>query len=120
MANRLGLISFVFLSAWCGLVAGLLEVGTIVLRKQTFDPNHLYEMSRHFVWFIPATNLGFFLGLAVAGSLLIVAWPRRGRWMATRFLCALTLLPMVLVAFPRMYGSASLLLTLGAAARRDV
>ena len=32
--RRLGLISILVLSAWCGLIAGLLEVGTIVLRKQ--------------------------------------------------------------------------------------
>ena len=51
--NRLGFISLLLLSAWCGLVAGLLEVGTIVLRKQVFDPDHLYRMSRHFVWLIP-------------------------------------------------------------------
>ena len=50
-------------SAWCGLVSGLLEVGTIVVRKHTFDPNHLYEMSRHFVWLIPLTNLCLFLVL---------------------------------------------------------
>ena len=46
-------MSRLLLSAWCGLVAGLLEVGAIVLRKQVFGPNHLYNMSRHFVWLIP-------------------------------------------------------------------
>jgi hypothetical protein len=56
-ANRLGLVSLLGLSAWCGLVAGLFEVGTIVLRKQLFDPNQLYGMSREFVWLIPVTNL---------------------------------------------------------------
>ena len=55
--GRVSFISLVLLSAWCGLVAGLLEVGTIVVRKRMFDPNHLYGMSRHFVWLIPLTNL---------------------------------------------------------------
>ena len=56
-ANRLGLLPFLVLSAWCGLVSGLLEVGVIILRKRTFDFNHLYWMSRHFVWLIPLINL---------------------------------------------------------------
>ena len=45
--------SFLVLSAWCGLVSGLLEVGVIILRKRMLDLNHLYWMSRHFVWLIP-------------------------------------------------------------------
>ena len=53
-------------SAWCGLASGLLEVATIVVRKHTFDPNHLYEMSRHFVWLIPLTNLCLFLAPGAA------------------------------------------------------
>ena len=115
--TRPGLIAFVFLAAWCGLVAGLLEVGTTVIRKQTIDPNHLYRMSRHFVWLIPVTNVCVFLAMGLVGCLLGLAWPRRGRWLAARVLCALTLLPMLLVAFPRMYGLAWLVLALGAAAR---
>ena len=55
------------MSAWCGLVAGLLEVGTIVVRKQVFDPDHLYKMSRHFVWLIPLSNLCVFLTLGLIG-----------------------------------------------------
>ena len=66
------------LSAWCGLVSGLLEVGTIVVRKHTFDPNHLYGMSRHFVWLIPLINLCVFLALGIVLKLLVLAWPRRG------------------------------------------
>src|SRR5262245_36347605 len=38
------------LPAWCGLVAGLLEVSTIVLRKQVIGANRFYGMSRHFAW----------------------------------------------------------------------
>jgi arylsulfatase A-like enzyme len=117
MPNRLGPISFLFLSAWCGVVAGLLEVGTIVLCKQMFDPNHLYGMSRHFVWLIPATNLCVFLALGCFGCLVGLAWPRRGRWLMARTLCALALMPMVLVAVPRIYSLASLVMALGVAAR---
>ena len=104
--NRPGLISLLLLSAWCGLVAGLLEVGTIVLRKQVFDPDHLYKMSRHFVWLIPLSNLCVFLTLGLVGCGVILVWPRRGRWLFARGLCALALLPAMLVAFPRIYGLA--------------
>ena len=82
--KRLRPISIVFVSAWCGLVAGLLEVGTIVLRKQVFDPDHFYNMSRHFVWLIPLTNLGVFLALGLLGVVIILVWPRRGRWLFAR------------------------------------
>jgi hypothetical protein len=44
--SRLGLTSLLVLSAWCGLVAGSLEVSTIVFRKQVFDPNHLRRQGR--------------------------------------------------------------------------
>jgi arylsulfatase A-like enzyme len=112
-----GPIAFVLLAGWCGLVAGLLEVGTMVARKQTFDPNHLYRMSRHFVWLIPLTDVGLFLAMGLFGCLLIRARPKLGRCWAVRLVCALTLLPSVLIALPRMYGLASFVLVLGAAAR---
>jgi glucan phosphoethanolaminetransferase (alkaline phosphatase superfamily) len=107
----------ILLSTWCGLVAGLLEAGTIVVRKRLFDSNQLYGMSRHFVWLIPVTNLVVFLALGLLGCLLSWACPSRGRWMFTRALCALTLLPMVWVAFPRVYGLACLVMVLGVASR---
>ncbi len=75
-AKPLGLVSMLLLSAWCGLVAGLLEVGTIVVRKSAFDVNHLYGMSRHFVWLIPVSNLCVFFTLGVLGWIIGLAWPR--------------------------------------------
>ncbi len=114
MTSRL---PFLVLSAWCGLVAGLLEVGTIVLRKQMFDSNRLYGMSRHFIWLIPVTNLLVFLTFGSVLCMVVFAWPRSGRWVATRLLCALTLLPPLLVAFPQLYGFAWLIVALGIAVR---
>jgi arylsulfatase A-like enzyme len=115
--DRPGLIALLLLSAWCGLVAGLLEAGTIVLRKQVFDPNPLYRMSRHFVWLIPLANLGVFLALGLIGVILVAAWPRRGRWLFKRGLCAMAVLPPLLVGFPRIYSLAWLAVALGAAAQ---
>jgi arylsulfatase A-like enzyme len=114
---RPGFISRLLLTAWCGLVAGLLEVGTVVLRKQVFDPDHLYKMSRHFVWLIPLSNLCVFLALGFTGCGVILVWPSRGRWLFSRGLGAIALLPSILVAFPRIYSLAWLVVALGLAAR---
>lgn len=99
-ASSAALLSLLFLTAWCGLVAGLLEVGTIVLRKHTVDPDRLYKLNRFFAWLIPLSNVGVFLVLGILGCGVIVVWPRYGRWLYTRALCALMVLPSVLVAFP--------------------
>ncbi len=112
-----GPLAILALSACCGLLSGLLEVGAIVVRKQTFDVNHLYGMSRHFVWLIPVTNLCIFLAIGVVAGLAVRAWPLRGRWLAVRVLGTLTLLPPLLAAFPQIYGLALLVAALGIAAR---
>jgi arylsulfatase A-like enzyme len=115
--SRARFLSPLLLLGWCGLVAGLLEVGTIVLRKRVFDADQLYKMSRHFVWLIPLSNVCVFLALGLFGSLVILLWPRRGRWLMARGLCGLTLLPSLIVAFPRIYCLAWLAVALGAATR---
>jgi arylsulfatase A-like enzyme len=117
VGNHLGIASFLGLSAWCGVISGLLEVGTIVLRKQSFDSSRLYGMSRHFVWLIPLTNLFLFLATGVVLCVVVSAWPHRGRRLATRLVCALALLPSLLVAFPQIYGLAWLAVVLGVAMR---
>ena len=72
---RLTFLWCLVVSAWCGLVAGLLEVGAIVLRKELFDADHLYKMSRHFIWLIPLSNLCVFLVLGLVGYVLVLVWP---------------------------------------------
>ncbi len=104
-------------SAWCGLVSGLLEVATVVVRKHTFDPNHLYEMTRHFVWLIPLTNICLFMAVGVVLKVLMLLRPRPFAWVAPRLLCAMTLLPLLLVGLPRIHGLAWFAVTLGAATR---
>jgi arylsulfatase A-like enzyme len=115
--NALGPLHFVILSAWCGLLSGLLEVGIRSARKQTVDLNHFYRMSRDFVWIVPLTNLVIFIFLGALLWLLAMTVGRRGRSLASWLLGGLTLLPPFLVAFPGIYGLAGLLLVLGAAAR---
>jgi arylsulfatase A-like enzyme len=116
-SEQVGRIPVLVLSAWCGLVSGLLEVGTIVVRKRTIDPNHLYQMSRHFVWLIPLANLCLFLSLGVVLQLLLLAWPRRVSWLAPRLFGAQTLLPPLLVGLPWIHSLAWLVVTLGVSAR---
>ena len=114
--NRSSPLSLLVLSAWCGLVCGLLEVGAIVLCKHTVDVNLLYGMSRHFVWLIPLTNFILFLAVGVAMSL--AGWRRRGgRWLAPRLLCGLTVLPPIWAGFRQIHWLAGLVLALGIAAR---
>ncbi len=108
-------LRWLYVSVWCGLSAGLLEVATIVVRKHAVDPNHLYGMSRHFLWLIPITNAVVFGFAGLAGCLVCLAWPRRGAWVIARLLGALSLLPIVLVALPRVHALALFLLVLGAA-----
>jgi arylsulfatase A-like enzyme len=104
----------IVLSFWCGLVAGPLEVGAIVLRKHTIDLNQFYWMSRHFVWLIPLTNLFVFAGLGLVFSILALGGAASHR-IAVRFLCTLTLLPPLLAAFSRIYGIAWVVLAWGIA-----
>ena len=117
VAKRPGLFSSLILAAGCGLVADMLEVGTIVVRKTAFDANHLYGMSRHFVWLVPVANVCVFLALGSLGWIASLAWPFRGRWLAARGLCAVAPLPAVLIAFPRIYTLAWLSVTVGIATR---
>jgi arylsulfatase A-like enzyme len=105
------------LSVWCGLVAGLLEVATIVVRKHAVDPNRLYGMSRHFVWLIPLTNAVVFALFGLAGSLFHPVSRRVRAWLGTHGLGTLILLPTLLVALPSVYSWALMILAAGAASR---
>jgi arylsulfatase A-like enzyme len=116
-ASSLRSVHLLFLSLWCGFIAGSLEVGAIVLRKHTFDLNQFYWMSRHFVWLIPLTNLLIFLILGLGLATLSYGWPRRASWFGARLLCVLTLLAPLWAAFPRIYGLAGCLVALGIASR---
>jgi arylsulfatase A-like enzyme len=115
--RQLGALDIVVLSAWCGLAGGLLEVGTRVLCRAIDPTKRLYLMTRHFVWLTPVVNLLVFvcLGLCLAG--LTKLWPRLGAWLSPRLLCALAILPMLIVAVPPIYPEARLVLALGIASR---
>jgi hypothetical protein len=98
--SQLCALDILVLSAWCGLAGGLLEVGTRVLCRAIDPTKRLYLMTRHFVWLTPLVNLLVFvcLGLCLAGMTKL--WPRLGAWLSPRLLCALAILPMLIVAVP--------------------
>src|SRR5689334_10391148 len=60
-SGRLGPIDIFLFSAWSGLAAGLVEVGTRVLTRSVSPHGRLYMMSRHFVWLAPLSTLLLFL-----------------------------------------------------------
>ena len=65
--ERIGPVALLGLSAWCGTVAGLLEVVTVIVRKRFFDTNQLLGMSRHFIWLVPLTDLLVFAARRLGG-----------------------------------------------------
>ncbi len=92
-------------------------MATIVVRKQFFDPDQLYKFSRHFLWLMPLSNLAVFLTLGLVACGVVLIWPRPGRWLFKRGLGTLAILPAFLVAFPRIYTLAWLLVAMGIATR---
>src|SRR5271166_518795 len=101
--SRLGPLDVIGWSVWFGLFAGLLEVGTHVLCRAIDPTKRLYMMSRHFVWLAPLANilLFFCLGLLLAGVTRF--WPRLGGWLSPRLLCALAILPALMLAAPAIF-----------------
>jgi hypothetical protein len=111
---RLGALDVLVLSLWCGLAAGLLEVGARLLCRW-IGTYALFTMSRHFVWLVPLANLLFFAGIGTFLAFATKRWPRRGGWLSPRVLCAGTFLPMFMVAGPRIYAEVWLILCMGIA-----
>jgi hypothetical protein len=53
--RKIGSRDVLLLAAWCGLVAGLLEVGLRVLLRWINPTGRLYQVTWHFVWLAPLT-----------------------------------------------------------------
>jgi arylsulfatase A-like enzyme len=117
LKDNLGPIKLLALALWCGPVAGLAEVASILVYKRFFDANQLLGMTRHFVWLVPLTDSLILLIAGLAGVLLVAARPAAGRWLLPRLLCLLTILPALLVLLPMVYGAALVLVAVGIAMR---
>ncbi len=118
MATRggLGPLDVLVLSAWCGLTGGLLEVATRVVCK-TLPGHRTYEMSRHFFWMAPLSNLLLFSGIGLLLALATRSWPRRGGWLSLRLVGFLAVLPLLILMSPKIYPWAWAVLALGISSR---
>ena len=112
---RLGALDVLVLSAWTGLAAGLCEVGVRVLCR-SIDPTHrLYAMSRHFLWLAPLSDLVLFSAAGLVLALITRRWPRRGAWLGPRLILFGAVVPVLLMAGPRIDPAAWSILALGIA-----
>jgi arylsulfatase A-like enzyme len=112
---RLSPLNMFILSAWFGLLGGLLEVGVRVIPRGVDSTNRLYGMSRHFLWLVPLANLLVFTGVGIIVAWASKLWPRRAAWFCPRLVCFLAVLPLLLVAGPQIYGYAWALVACGVA-----
>ena len=112
---RLRPLEILVWSAWCGLAGGLLEVGARILGTTYFSSNHLYLMTRHFVWLAPLSNLLFFLAMGLVLARVATRWPWLGRWFGPRLIGFLAILPVLILLSPRIYPLAWAIFALGAA-----
>ncbi len=105
--------NLLILSMWCGLLAGLLEVGSTFVKAHCWGADGFFKMSRHFLWLIPITDLTYFLVLGLFLTFVTMVSPRRGGWLSLHSVCALTMLPVLLILGSRISGFAWLLISLG-------
>jgi len=105
------------LAGWCGLAAGLLEVGARILCRYINPANRLYQVSRHFVWVAPLTYLLLFLAMGLFLAAVAWLWPGRGGWFSRRLIVACALVPALMVAGPQIYVLAWITVASGAATR---
>ena len=115
--RRSGPLDVLTLAVWCGLAAGLLEVGARILCRFINPTNRLYQVSRHFVWLAPLTYLMLFLGMGLFLAAVTRLWPRRGGWLSPRLIVASAFVPAFMAAGPRIYTGAWMILGLGIASR---
>jgi arylsulfatase A-like enzyme len=116
-SGRLGAVDILFFSAWCGLAAGLVEVGTRLLTRIIAPHGRLYMMSRHFVWLAPLSTLLLFLAMGLGLAIVARLWPRIGGWLGPRVVCFCAVLPSLIVISSRVYPLAWAVLALGVAWR---
>jgi arylsulfatase A-like enzyme len=116
-AGRLAPVELCALAACCGLASGLLEVATRVLWHHIDVQQRMYMMSRHFVWLAPLADVLVFSVVGVIVAIVGALWPRSGRWLGSRLVCFLTVLPVLMVASSRIYAIAWIILALGIASQ---
>jgi hypothetical protein len=92
-----------------------MEVATRVVCKNLGVSSQLFQMSRHFLWLAPLSNLLVFIGKGLILAVATKFWPRRAGWLSSRLICAWALVPGLVVACPRIYSAALFVLAMGIA-----
>jgi arylsulfatase A-like enzyme len=102
------------LATWFGIVAGYLDLATILVKRDLFHASLYYELSKDFRWVVPVANL---VVMMVPGVVLaLICWLRPGAlgWRTACWLFATLALWGPLFRAP-LYRLATLLLAAGAA-----
>jgi arylsulfatase A-like enzyme len=105
------------LATWCGLAAGLLEVGSRVFFRIINPTDRLYQVSRHFVWLAPLIYCCLFIVMGLFLAAVTRLWRRRGAWLSRRLIVACAIVPALMVAGPQVYNEAWMILAIGLASR---
>ena len=104
-------------SAWCGLFAGLAELGLTIAQKHLRDPSPgFFRMNRHIVWTIPTFNLALFTLVGLLLAVFVRVRPGRSVRLAAGLLGALTILTLLL-SLGKLHAWACILLSCGIAYR---
>ena len=101
----------ILLSAWVGLLTGLIELIPLFLRIQ-FAQNGLYRRSSHIIWMAPVANLLIFLGVGVVLALFVRPIPRIGQALSAGLLGTLAFFS-VLLSIPGLKAYAGIMLAIG-------
>jgi arylsulfatase A-like enzyme len=97
-----GFFRILVFASWLGLSAGLLEVLAKFACAAVGWHGHFTYLDRLFVCLVPLTDLLIFLAFGLILAPLAWLWPRLGDWLGTRWLGALSLVPVLLVVFPEV------------------
>ena len=118
VANRLGPVDVLVLSAWCGLAAGELEVAARIVHRAFSSTASALSDDPALRLAGPADQPGAVpRRLGCCWSWRCELWPRRAGWLGPRLIIALAVLPALMVAGRRIYPEAWLLVALGVAFR---
>lgn len=108
-------VSVVLLSAWTGLLTGLLELVVLLARKTLYSSAALgsLQINRHYAWMIPTANLLIFTAVGLVLGLLERIGPRAVRPHVRLVLVWLGFLT-VFLGVQRLHPGACVVLALGA------
>ncbi|MEO6809855.1 MAG: hypothetical protein ABI353_12145, partial [Isosphaeraceae bacterium] len=113
-----GVLSIFIMSAWFGVMTGLLELAVLVIWQQVKSSAVLgvLQVNRHFPWMIPVASLAVFLACGFPLALLACVRPKLARKVGAVVFGALSLFALLKLV-PGLYTAAAAALALGVAHR---